>query len=133
MSETPVKVLVFSDNSTTRQAVITGVGFKASKDTAPIEWLQAATKFGVLELVDNNSDIAVLVLDGETQKEGGMSVAKELAGTRQDVPPILMLTARPQDDWRAVLSARHLILRNFKKPSRNFCVSVAEIGSSALG
>lgn len=101
MSETPVKVLVFSDNSSTRQSVITGVGFKASKDTAPIEWLQAATKFGVLELVDNNSDIAALVLDGETQKEGGMSVAKELAGTRQDVPPILMLTARPQDDWLA--------------------------------
>ena len=91
MSETPVKVLVFSDNSSTRQAVITGVGFKASKDTAPIEWLEAATSF----------DIAVLVLDGETQKEGGMSVAKELANTRENLPPILMLTARPQDQWLA--------------------------------
>ena len=73
MSETPVKVLVFSDNSSTRQAVITGVGFKASKDTAPIEWLEAATSFGVFELVDSH-DIAVLVLDGETQKEGGRSL-----------------------------------------------------------
>ena len=100
MSETPVKVLVFSDNSTTRQAVITGVGFKASKDTAPIEWLEAATSFGVFELVDSH-DIAVLVLDGETQKEGGMSVAKELANTRENLPPILMLTARPQDQWLA--------------------------------
>ena len=100
MSETPVKVLVFSDNSSTRQAVITGVGFKASKDTAPIEWLEAATAFGVFELVDSH-DIAVLVLDGETQKEGGMSVAKELANTREDLPPILMLTARPQDQWLA--------------------------------
>ena len=100
MSETPVKVLVFSDNSSTRQAVITGVGFKASKDTAPIEWLEAATSFGVFELVDS-PDIAVLVLDGETQKEGGMSVAKELANTRENLPPILMLTARPQDQWLA--------------------------------
>ena len=100
MSETPVKVLVFSDNSSTRQAVITGVGFKASKDTAPIEWLEAATSFGVFELVDSH-DIAVLVLDGETQKEGGMSVAKELANTRENLPPILMLTARPQDQWLA--------------------------------
>ena len=100
MSETPVKVLVFSDNSSTRQAVITGVGFKASKDTAPIEWLEAATAFGVFELVDSH-DIAVLVLDGETQKEGGMSVAKELANTRENLPPILMLTARPQDQWLA--------------------------------
>lgn len=100
MSETPVKVLVFSDNSSTRQAVITGVGFKASKDTAPIEWLEAATAFGVFELVDSY-DIAVLVLDGETQKEGGMSVAKELANTRENLPPILMLTARPQDQWLA--------------------------------
>ena len=100
MSETPVKVLVFSDNSSTRQAVIAGVGFKASKDTAPIEWLEAATAFGVFELVDSH-DIAVLVLDGETQKEGGMSVAKELANTRENLPPILMLTARPQDQWLA--------------------------------
>ena len=100
MSETPVKVLVFSDNSSTRQAVITGVGFKASKDTAPIEWLEAATAFGVFELVDSH-DIAVLVLDGETQKEGGMSVAKELANSRENLPPILMLTARPQDQWLA--------------------------------
>lgn len=100
MNETPVKVLVFSDNSSTRQAVITGVGFKASKDTAPIEWLEAATAFGVFELVDSH-DIAVLVLDGETQKEGGMSVAKELANTRENLPPILMLTARPQDQWLA--------------------------------
>ena len=100
MSETPVKILVFSDNSSTRQAVITGVGFKASKDTAPIEWLEAATAFGVFELVDSH-DIAVLVLDGETQKEGGMSVAKELANTRENLPPILMLTARPQDQWLA--------------------------------
>lgn len=100
MSETPVKVLVFSDNSSTRQAVITGVGFKASKDTAPIEWLEAATAFGVFEL-DDSHDIAVLVLDGETQKEGGMSVAKELANTRENLPPILMLTARPQDQWLA--------------------------------
>ena len=103
MSETPGKVLVFSDNSSTRQAVITGVGFKASKDTAPIEWLEAATAFGVFELFDSH-DIAVLVLDGETQKEGGMSVAKELANTRENVPPILMLTARPQDEWLATWS-----------------------------
>ena len=80
--------------------MITGVGFKASKDTAPIEWLEAATSFGVFELVDSH-DIAVLVLDGETQKEGGMSVAKELANTRENLPPILMLTARPQDQWLA--------------------------------
>ena len=41
------------------------------------------------------------MLDGETQKEGGMSVAKELANTRENLPPILMLTARPQDQWLA--------------------------------
>ena len=131
MSETPVKVLVFSDNSSTRQAVITGVGFKASKDTAPIEWLEAATAFGVFELVDSH-DIAVLVLDGETQKEGGMSVAKELANTRENLPPILMLTARPQDQWlatwpvQAALSARLLIRRNCKKILPNCCVLAAE-------
>ena len=99
VSET-VKVLVFSDDVETRRAVTNGVGLRASKDTPVIEWHEAATAFGAVELVKNH-DFALLVLDAETQKEGGMSVAKELENTVERMPPILMLTARPQDTWLA--------------------------------
>ena len=37
----------------------------------------------------------------ETKKEGGMSVAQDLQETREDVPPIIFLTARAQDEWLA--------------------------------
>lgn len=100
MSENTVRVLVFSGDATKRHAVITGVGRRASKNSAPIEWSEAATPFGAKELVESH-DFALLVLDAETQKEGGMSLAQELKNTMEDVPPIVFLTARQQDDWLA--------------------------------
>ena len=47
MSEETVQILVFSDDKDRRQAVINGVGLRASKDTPRIEWVEAATAFGV--------------------------------------------------------------------------------------
>ncbi len=85
---------------TSRQAVINGVGLRASKDTPRIEWVEAATAFGVRDAFDQQ-DFAMLILDAETKKEGGMSVAQDLRETRDGVPPIVFLTARPQDEWLA--------------------------------
>ena len=93
MSDTSVKVLVFSDDSHKRRAVMNGIGLRASKDTPRIEWVEAATAFGVRDAVDAQ-DFAALILDAEAKKEGGMSVA-------QDLPPVIFLTARVQDDWLA--------------------------------
>ena len=95
-----VQILVFSDDKDKRQAVINGVGLRASKDTPRIEWVEAATAFGVRDAFDQQ-DFAVLILDAETKKEGGMSVAQDLRETREGVPPIVFLTARPQDEWLA--------------------------------
>lgn len=100
MSENTAKILVFSADARKRQAVITGIGLKASKDSPVIEWSEAATPYGAKELVENE-DFALLVLDAETTKEGGMSLAKELESTLDEVPPIVFLTARQQDEWLA--------------------------------
>jgi len=100
MSEETVRILVFSDDKDKRAAVVNGVGWRASKDTPRIEWVEAATAFGVRDAVDQQ-DFTVLILDAETKKEGGMSVAQDLQETREDVPPIIYLTARVQDDWLA--------------------------------
>lgn len=43
----------------------------------------------------------MLILDAESKKEGGMSIAQDLRETRDGVPPIVFLTARPQDEWLA--------------------------------
>ncbi|WP_115727477.1 response regulator transcription factor [Actinomyces culturomici] len=100
MSENTARVLVFSADVDKRRAVIDGVGVRASKDSPKIEWSEAATPFGAKELVES-TDFDLLVLDAETTKEGGMSLAQELKNTIGDVPPIVFLTARQQDDWLA--------------------------------
>ena len=100
MSDDTVKILVFSDDNDRRHAVISGIGLRASKDTPRIEWVEAATAFGVRDTFDGD-DFAALILDAEAKKEGGMSVAQDLQETRDDVPPIIFLTARVQDDWLA--------------------------------
>ena len=100
MSDDTVKILVFSDDTDRRHAVISGIGLRASKDTPRIEWVEAATAFGVRDAFDGD-DFAALILDAEAKKEGGMSVAQDLQETRDDVPPIIFLTARVQDDWLA--------------------------------
>ena len=100
MSEETVRILVFSDDKDKRAAVINGVGVRASKDTSRIEWVETATGFGVRDAFDQQ-DFAALILDAETKKEGGMSVAQDLQETREDVPPIIFLTARAQDEWLA--------------------------------
>ncbi|WP_165215137.1 hypothetical protein [Schaalia sp. ZJ1691] len=100
MSDQTVRVLVFSDDADKRQAVINGVGLRASKDSPKIEWSEAATPFGVRELVENN-EFAALILDGETQKQGGMAVLQDLRNTIDQLPPAILLIARQQDEWLA--------------------------------
>ena len=95
MSDETVRILVFSDDKDKRAAVINGIGLRASKDTPRIEWVEAATGFGVRDAFDQQD------FDAESKKEGGMSVAQDLQETRDGVPPIIFLTARPQDEWLA--------------------------------
>ncbi len=100
MSDQTVDVLVFSDDVDTRKAVIDGVGLRPGKGLPTVNWVEAATAAGVIEKV-GQGDFALLILDGEATKEGGMSIARDLTGTYDEVPPIIILTARQQDDWLA--------------------------------
>lgn len=100
MSENSVKVLVFSDDVDKRRAVIEGVGTKPGALLPEIEWLEVATAQGVVDAMENG-EFALLVIDGEAQKEGGPSVARKLEGLHEDMPPIIMLVARQQDEWIA--------------------------------
>ena len=53
MSDETVRILVFSDDKDKRAAVINGIGLRASKDTPRIEWVEAATGFGVRDAFDS--------------------------------------------------------------------------------
>lgn len=109
MAVSSVKVLLFSDDKDTRQAIIDAVGVRASKDAPSIEWFEAATAFGVEDLMQQH-EFAAVVLDGESTKEGGMSIARNIRTYLDDVPPMLILTARPQDAWLATWAGARVII-----------------------
>ena len=100
MKDNSADILLYSDDSDTRKAVISGVGHRPGKNSPTVTWVEAATPAGVIELM-RTREFDLLVLDGEATKEGGMAVAREILGTLDDVPPIIILTARQQDDWLA--------------------------------
>lgn len=109
MADSSVKVLLFSDDSDTRRAIIDAVGVRASKNTPTIEWFEAATAFGVEDLVRQHK-FAAIVLDGEATKEGGMSIARNLTTYFEELPPFVILTARQQDAWLATWAGAQVII-----------------------
>lgn len=95
-----VDVLLYSDDATTRQAVIASTGRRAAKGLPLLRWDETATGAAVMTKVNSNR-YALLVLDGEAAKVGGMSLARSLKEEVFECPPILVLTGRPQDRWLA--------------------------------
>ena len=104
-SATPrLELLVFSDDASVRQEVITGVGRRPAKGLPLVSWTESATAQGVRMAIKDRqkqglAPFDALVLDGETKKLGGMGLAHELTIESDERPPVVLLTARPQDSW----------------------------------
>lgn len=104
-----VKVLVYSDDVATRHEVMNAVGHRPGKGLPSVTWHEVATAEGVKMAVDDD-DFALLILDGEAAKEGGMSVCRRLKVETEVCPPVLLLVARPQDQWLANWSEAEAIV-----------------------
>ncbi|RAX24660.1 hypothetical protein DRB06_00600 [Actinomyces sp. Z5] len=108
-------LLVFSDDATVRQQVKNGVGRRPAKGMPLVSWTEAATAEGVrLAIKDRQkagrAPFAALVLDAETKKLGGMGLAHELFTELEQRPPVVLLTARPQDDWLAAWAKAEVVV-----------------------
>ncbi|MCS4484452.1 two-component system response regulator [Gleimia sp. 6138-11-ORH1] len=114
-----INVLLYSDNSEVRQMVMDAVGVRPGKDFPTINWIEAATEAGaVMKFTEN--DIHALVLDGETQKVGGMALLRRLNVENDNTAPSLMLVARQQDEWLAQFSgATHILTTPFDAVTLN--------------
>jgi DNA-binding response OmpR family regulator len=95
-----VDLLIYSDDVDTRRAVIEAVGRRPGKGLPLVRWTESATHAGVVKKVEEGS-FALLVLDGEAAKVGGMGISRQLKNEIFECPPVLILTARPQDQWLA--------------------------------
>jgi hypothetical protein len=99
----PLKVLVYSDDVTTREQVILALGRRPHPDLPEVEYVEVATEPVVIANMDAGG-IALAILDGEAVPAGGLGIAKQLKDEIYGCPPLVVLTGRPQDAWLATWS-----------------------------
>lgn len=102
-SQAPVQVLLYSDDARTRAEVRLAVGRRLAADLPPVAWTETATHAAVVEHAESGR-YALLVLDGEAAKAGGLGICRQLKAEIYHCPPIVVLTGRPQDAWLAAWS-----------------------------
>jgi CheY-like chemotaxis protein len=98
-----LRILVYSDNPQTREAVRLALGRRVRPELPELEYLDVATAPMVIKQLDAGGfDLAIL--DGEAAPAGGMGVAKQIKDEIDGAPPMLVLTGRPDDAWLATWS-----------------------------
>jgi DNA-binding response OmpR family regulator len=103
MSERTLKVLVYSDDRSTRDAVRFALGKRPATDLPELEYVECATEPAVMRTMDAGG-IDLAILDGEAVPAGGMGIARQLKDEIYRCPPLLVLIGRPQDAWLATWS-----------------------------
>ncbi|MDX2599153.1 hypothetical protein PV379_22390 [Streptomyces caniscabiei] len=96
-------VLVYSDDSNTREQVRLATGRRPAPDVPTVEFVECATPAAVVKELDKGG-IDVCVLDGEAVPMGGMGVCRQIKDEIFECPPALVLIGRPQDAWLATWS-----------------------------
>lgn len=99
-TERAPRILIYSDDSAVREAVRLAVGPRLRAGAPRIEWLEIATHAKIIDGTQISS-FDLLILDGETDKSGGMGISRQLKDEVYECPPVLLLTARPDDAWLA--------------------------------
>jgi DNA-binding response OmpR family regulator len=99
-TDAQVRILVYSSNPRTRDAVRSALGRRVHPDLPELSYLDVATApMVVAQIADGNVDLAIL--DGEAAPAGGLGLAKQLKDEVTHCPPILVLTGRADDAWLA--------------------------------
>ena len=108
MSERPLKVLIYSDDRSTRDAVRFALGKRPATDLPELEYVECATEPAVIRTMSESNSgaggIDLAILDGEAAPAGGMGIARQLKDEIYRCPPLMVLIGRPQDAWLATWS-----------------------------
>lgn len=98
-----VRVLLYSDDRSTREQVMRSVGRRPARDVEVVEWKECATPKAV-EALAKAGGYDLFIFDGEAVPLGGMGLCRQLKYEVYDCPPVVVLTGRPQDAWLAAWS-----------------------------
>jgi DNA-binding NarL/FixJ family response regulator len=93
----PSTVLLYSDDPLVRDTMRLAIGTRPAADLL-VKFVEAASQGEVIRLVDN-TDIDLLVLDGEAAPSGGLGIARQLKDEIDDCPPTCVVIARAADRW----------------------------------
>ena len=108
MSERTLKVLIYSDDRSTRDAVRFALGKRPATDLPELEYVECATEPAVIRTMSESnsgaSGIDLAILDGEAVPAGGLGIARQLKDEIYRCPPLMVLIGRPQDAWLATWS-----------------------------
>lgn len=96
------RVLLYSDDSRVRDQMRLAIGGRPEKDLA-VTFVEADTHEACLRLV-RDTDVDVVVLDGEAAPAGGLGIARQLKDEVPDCPPTCVVIARAADRWLAAYS-----------------------------
>jgi len=94
-------ILVYSDDSTVRQSIVTALGQKVAADLPNHKIVEFATGSALHLYVDEKRPVDLFILDGEAVPEGGMGIARQVKDEVYNCPPVLLITGRAQDAWLA--------------------------------
>ncbi|AZA70135.1 two-component system response regulator [Mycobacterium avium subsp. paratuberculosis] len=99
-SSVALRILVYSSNAQTRERVMRALGRHLHPDLPELSYVEVATGPMVVKTMDQGG-IDLAILDGEATPTGGMGIAKQLKDELDTCPPLVVLTARPDDAWLA--------------------------------
>jgi DNA-binding response OmpR family regulator len=104
--ERKYSIVLYSDDSTVRQAVTAALGTRLSPEMAEHVIHEFATAAALRLYVDgkkpgSDSPIDLFILDGEAVPEGGLGIARQLKDEVFNCPPVMVITGRKADAWLA--------------------------------
>jgi len=94
---------VYSDDRTLRDQVRQALGGLLADDLPPATMVEFATAPALLAAV-HAGGLDCVILDAETTPLGGMGLAHQLRDEVKNLPPLVLLVARPVDVWLAAWS-----------------------------
>jgi len=107
--ERKYSIVLYSDDSTVRQAVSAALGTRLAPEMAEHVIHEFATAAALRLYVDgkkpdSDTPIDLFILDGEAVPEGGLGIARQLKDEVFNCPAVLVITGRKADAWLAAWS-----------------------------
>lgn len=104
-----IRVIVYSDDSSVRAAIVSALGRKVAADLPAHEVIEFATGPALRAFIDRpdlkgNLKADLFILDGEAVPEGGIGIARQLKDEVFNCPPVLLIVGRKEDAWLAAWS-----------------------------